>query len=141
MRRARAPIAIVAVASACPLVIGVVLATAGNGFALSQRDAIVGAAQSSDITAAYKQNDHVKAALLDVGGNVQVALITSVAGLAVVGPLPIAAYRGWVGGIVSVDAQHRSRLGQPGSAFYYIVTVALQQIRFILTGGAGMYPR
>lgn len=63
---------------------------------------------------AYTQNDRAKAALLDVGGNVQVALITSVAGLAVVGPLPIAAYRGWVGGIVSVDAQHRSRLGQPG---------------------------
>ena len=139
LRRARAPIAIVAVASVCPLVIGAVLATAGNGFALSQRDAIVGAAQSSDITAAYTQNDRVKAALLDVAGNVQVALITSVAGLAVVGPLPIAAYRGWVGGIVSVDAQHRSRLGQPGSAFYYVVTVALQQIPFILTGGAGMY--
>ena len=60
-------------------------------------------------------------------------------GLAVVGPSPIAAYRGWVGGIVSVDAQHRSRLRQPGLAFDHVVTVALQQIPFILTGGAGMY--
>jgi hypothetical protein len=139
LRRARAPIAILAGVSVCSLVIGAGLATSGNSFALSQRDAIVGAAQSSDITSAYKRDDRVKAALLDVAGNVQAALITSVTGLAVVGPLPIAAYRGWVGGIVSVDAQHRSRLGQPGSAFYYFVTVVLQQIPFILTGGAGMY--
>jgi hypothetical protein len=81
----------------------------------------------------------VKAALLDTAGNVEAALITSVTGLAVVVPVPIAAFRGWVGGIVSVDAQHRSRLGQPGPAFYYVVTVALQQIPFLLTGGAGMY--
>jgi hypothetical protein len=39
----------------------------------------------------------VKAALLDLARNVEAALITSVTGLAVVGPLPIAAYRGWVG--------------------------------------------
>ncbi len=139
LRRARAPIAILTVVSVCSLVVGGVLATIGNSFALDQRDAIVGAAQSSDITSAYNQDDRVKAALLDTGGNVEAALITSVTGLAVVVPVPIAAYRGWVGGIVSVDAQHRSRLGQPGPAFYYLVTVALQQIPFMLTGGAGMY--
>ena len=60
-------------------------------------------------------------------------------GLAIVGPVPIAAYRGWVGGVVSVDGQHVSRLSQPGPAFYYAVTVALQLIPYILTGGAGMY--
>ena len=139
LRRARAPIAILTVVSVCSLVVGGVLATIGNSFALDQRDAIVGAAQNSDITSAYNQDDRVKAALLDTAGNVEAALITSVTGLAVVVPLPIAAYRGWVGGIVSVDAQHRSRLGQPGPAFYYLVTVALQQIPFLLAGGAGMY--
>ncbi len=139
LRRARAPIAILAVVSVCSLVVGGVLATIGNSFALDQRDAIVGAAQSSDITSAYNQDERVKAALLDTAGNVEAALITSVTGLAVVVPVPIAAYRGWVGGIVSVDAQRRSRLGQPGPAFYYLVTVALQQIPFLLTGGAGMY--
>ena len=139
LRRARAPIAILTVVSVCSLVVGGVLATIGNSFALDQRDAIVGAAQSSDITSAYNQDDRVKAALLDTAGNVEAALITSVTGLAVVVPVPIAAYRGWVGGIVSVDAQHRSRLGQPGPAFYYLVTVALQQIPFLLAGGAGMY--
>lgn len=139
LRRARAPIASLAVVSVCSLVVGGVLATSGNTFALDQRDAIVGAAQGSDITSAYNEDDRVKAALLDAAGNVEAALITSATGLAVVVPLPIAAYRGWVGGIVSVDARHRSRLGEPGPAFYYVVTVTLQQIPFILTGGAGMY--
>jgi hypothetical protein len=47
LRRARAPIAILAIVSVCSLAIGAVLATSGNSFALSQRDAIVGAAQIS----------------------------------------------------------------------------------------------
>jgi hypothetical protein len=137
--RTRVPIAIVAFASICPLVVGGVLATSGNSFALSERDRIVGAAQVSEITTAYKQNDRVRAALLDFGGNVEAALVTSATGLAIVGPVPIAAYRGWVGGLVSVDAQHVSRLSHPGPAFYYAVTLALQLIPYILTGGAGMY--
>jgi hypothetical protein len=136
--RARLPIAIVAVASTCPLVVGAVLAISGNSFALSERDRIVSAAQGAEITAAYQQDDHVRAALLDFGGNVETALVTSVTGLAIVGPAPIAAYRGWVGGLVSVDARHVSRLSQLGTASYYLVTVTLQTIPYILTGGAGM---
>jgi hypothetical protein len=137
--RARAPITILAFASLCPLVAGGLLATTGNTFALNQRDGIVAAAQASETLGAYKQNDRLKAALLDFRGNVEAALVTSVTGLAVVGPLPIAAYRGWVGGLVSVDGQHVSRLSQPGPAFYYVVTLALQLIPYILTGGAGMH--
>ena len=72
--RARVPIAIVAVASICPLVVGGVLATSGNSFALSERDRIVGAAQGSEINGAYKQDDRVRAALLDFRGNVEAAL-------------------------------------------------------------------
>jgi hypothetical protein len=139
LRRARAPIAIVAVASICPLVLGGVLATSGNGFALSERDRIVGAARGSAINIAYEQDDRARAALLDFGGNVGASLVTSVTGLAIVGPIPFAAYRGWVGGLVSVDGAHVSRLSQPGTAFYYLVTVTLQLIPYILTGGAGMY--
>jgi hypothetical protein len=139
LARARVPIAIVAVACICPLVVGGILATSGNSLALSERDRIVGAAQGSEITAAYKEDDRVRAALLDFTGNVEAALVTSVTGLSIVGPVPIAANRGWVGGIVSVDAHHVSRLSQPGTAFYYLVTVTLQLIPYILTGGAGMY--
>jgi len=137
--RARAQIAIVAVASIFPLVAGGALATSGNGFALNERDRIVGAAKGSEINAAYRQSDRARAALLDFVGNVEAALVTSVTGLAIVGPVPIAAYRGWVGGLVSVDAQHASRLSQPGPAFYYLVTATLQLVPYILTGGAGMY--
>ena len=137
--RARTPIAIVALASLGPLVVGAALATTGNTFALSQRDGIVAAAQGSDITEAYEQNERLEAALLDFRANVGAALVTSVTGLAVVGPLPIAAYRGWVGGLVSVDERHVSRLSQPGSAFYYLVTLALQLIPYILASGAGMH--
>jgi hypothetical protein len=128
-----------AIASVCPLVVGAILATTGNSFALGERDRIVSAAQGSEITAAYQQDERVRAALLDSGGNIEAALVTSVTGLAVVGPAAIAAYRGWVGGLVSADARHVSRLGQSGTAFYYLVTVALQMIPYILTGGAGMY--
>jgi hypothetical protein len=137
--RARVPIAIIAIASTVPLVVGAVLTTSGNSFALSERDRIVSAAQGDEITAAYRQDDRVRAALLDFGGNVAVAFVTSVTGLAILGPAPIAAYRGWVGGLVSVDARHVSRLGQPGTAYYYLGTVTLQMIPYILTGGAGMH--
>lgn len=51
--------------------------------------------------------------------------------------LPLAAYRGWVGGIVSVDA--REPPGRPDTAFYYGATVTLQSIPYMLTAGAGMY--
>ena len=137
--RARVPIAIIAVASIGPLLAGGVLATSGNAYAPSERDRIVGAAQGSQIAAAYTQNDRVRAAVLDFTGNVEAALVTSVIGLAEVAPVPIAAYRGWVGGLVSVDEHHLSRLNQPGTAFYYAVTLALQMIPYVLTSGAGMY--
>lgn len=138
LRRARAPIAVVAVASGLPLVLGAVLATTGNDVALGERDRIVAVAQGSEITAAYRQGDRLRAALLDFGGNVEAALVTSVTGLAIVGPVPIAAYRGWVGGLVSVDSAHASRLRDPATALYYVVTLVLQLVPYILTGGAGM---
>ena len=93
-------------------------------------------AARSNVT--YKQDDRVRAALLDFGGNVEAAPPRGDRP-GDRGGVPFAAYRGWVGGIVSVDARHVSRLSQPGTAFYYLVTVTLQLIPYILTGGAGMY--
>jgi hypothetical protein len=137
--RARVPIAVLGLTYLGPLLLGGILATSGSGIALAQRDAIVHDAQRSETLVAYARDDRLAAALLDFKGNVEVALITSITGLSVVGPLPIAAYRGWVGGIVSVDAQHNSRLTRPGPAAYYLITIALQLIPSVLTGGAGMY--
>jgi hypothetical protein len=50
----------------------------------------------------------------------------------------IAGYRGWVGGVVSVDDAHHSRLRTPYEAFYYLTTLVLQLIPYTLTGGAGV---
>ena len=120
--------------------LGIVLATAGWPFALSQRDSIAGGAGSSPITQAYRNGDRLEAALLDFGSNLGLgALPTSITGLSVVGPFPLAAYRGWVGGVVSVDAAHRSRLSSWPDASYYLVTLALQLTGFVLTLGAGLH--
>ena len=56
-----------------------------------------------------------------------------------VGPFPIAAYRGWVGGVVSIDRHHGSRLANPAEAAYYLVTLTLQLVGFVLTMAAGVH--
>lgn len=121
------------------VLLGIALATAGWPFAVSQRDSIVGGARSSPVTAAYHDGDRLRAALLDFGLNVGAGAIpTSVVGLSVVGPFPIAAYRGWVGGVVSIDSSHRSRLATPAGAVYYLVTLVLQLAGYVLTMAAGL---
>ena len=119
---------------------GIILSSAGVPFAVEQRDAIVGSAGTSSIIQADNQGDHLRAALLDFGSNLFLGAVpTSVTGLSVIGPFPIAAYRGWVGGIVSIDGRHRSRLAVAGTAVYYIVTLVLQLGGFILTMAAGVH--
>jgi hypothetical protein len=119
---------------------GIILASAGVPFAVSQRDAIVGGAGTSPITQAYSKGDRLQAALLDFGSNLLLGAVpTSVTGLSVIGPFPIAAYRGWVGGIVSIDGRHESRLAEAGSAVYYVVTLTMQLTGFILTMAAGLH--
>ena len=60
-------------------------------------------------------------------------------GLIIVMPIGLGAYRGWVGGIVSVDHDHHSRLAAWKSAVYYVVTLLLQVAAFVLAGGAGLH--
>src|SRR5690242_5803009 len=114
LRRSQVPIVASGATYLTFVVLGIALATAGWPFAVSQRDSIVGGARSSPVTAAYHNGDRLQAALLDFGLNVGAGAIpTSVVGLSVIGPFPIAAYRGWVGGVVSIDSSHRSRLATP----------------------------
>ncbi|MEX2143570.1 MAG: hypothetical protein WD740_03170 [Anaerolineales bacterium] len=47
-------------------------------------------------------------------------------------------YRGWVGGIVSVDGSHASRLLDPTSAAYYLSVVLVQLTGYTLAAGAGV---
>ena len=80
------------------------------------------------------------AALSDFGSNLLLGAVpNTLEGLGVIIPYPLAAYRGWVGGIVSVDGNHASRLAQPGEAVYYLVTLLLQLIPYSLAGGAGVH--
>src|SRR5256885_398636 len=139
-RRARAPIAASAATYLTFLLLGIVLATSGWALAVDQRDSIVNGAQTNPITMENRQGNHLAAAMLDFGANLGLGAIpTSIIGLTIVGPFPIAAYRGWVGGIVAIDSSHHSRLATPSGATYYIVTILLQLIGYVLTMGAGIH--
>jgi hypothetical protein len=122
------------------VLIGAVMVHRGDAFALERRDAIVGAARASNpATRAFAAGDRPRAALLDAGENLlRGALPLTVAGPSVVVPYALAAYRGWVGGVVAVDGQHRSRLREPRRAAYYLVTLLLQLVPYSVAGGAGV---
>lgn len=53
-------------------------------------------------------------------------------------PFGFAAFRGWVGGIVSVNNKHKSRLTNTKKALYYFITLLLQLIAYSLAGGVGV---
>jgi hypothetical protein len=138
--RTRGPLAASATTYIAAAAAGIILASAGVPFAVSQRDSIVGGAATSTITKAENAGDRLRAALLDFGSNLFLGAVpTSVVGLTVIGPFPIAAYRGWVGGVVSIDGRHASRLASPEPAIYYLVTLVVQLIGYILTMAAGLH--
>ncbi len=122
------------------VILGAVMVHSGNEFALDYRDRLVARAQARDPSLlALRQGDRIGAALWDFGRNLLVGAVPDTIGrLSVVMPYPVAAYRGWVGGIVSVTSAHVSRLAQPGEAIYYLVTLVLQLIPYSLAGGAGV---
>ena len=136
--RARIPILTVAVAYFISVGVGILMVHSGNAFAISTRDQIVSGAQSSPTLVSLDQGNRLWAALLDFGGNLFAGLGDFLGGLGVVFPYPFIAYRGWVGGIVSIDGSHASRLADPGQAAYYLITLVLQLIPYSLAGGAGV---
>jgi hypothetical protein len=138
LRRARWPIATFAMIYLVAILIGIVLVHIGNDFALSRRDSIVAGAQTSSILIAFHKGNRLWAALLDFGANLIAAVANTISGLTLVVPYPVAAYRGWVVGIVSVDSSHVSRLIDLNDALYYVLTVILQLIPYSLASGAGV---
>lgn len=139
--RARAGIAIMASVYAISVGTGLIMVHAGSPFALACRDTLVADAHRNDPAA--RANDagaHAVAATLDFLRNLCLAAVPdTIGGYAFVVPIGVAAYRGWVGGIVSVDAEHRSRLSTWRSALYYVVVMLLQLAGFTLAGGAGLH--
>jgi uncharacterized membrane protein SpoIIM required for sporulation len=138
LSRARIAILTVGLTYLVSVVVGMIMVHAGNKFAVGYRDRIVNDAQSSPILVALVQNNRLQAALLDTGGNLIGAVSNTLGGLGVVFPYPFIAYRGWIGGIVSIDGAHASRLADPREAFYYLATLILQLIPSTLAAGAGV---
>ena len=140
IRRARIAILTIAATYVISVAAGIAMVSSGNAFAIERRDEVVLAAQSSEIIVANRGGDHIRAALLDFAANLVLGGGTStLLGLAVVAAYPVVAYRGWIGGIVSVDSRHESRLADPSSAAYYLVTLVLQLIPYSIAGGMGVY--
>lgn len=120
--------------------IGIAMAHGGNGFALAERDRIVHKAVTSDKASIdYKSGNRISALLHDFAGNLFFSAIPqTVGGLGVVLPYFSVAHQGWVGGIVSVNSAHASRLRNAKGATYYVLVLLLQWIPFSLVIGAGV---
>ncbi len=141
LARARIPILTIAATYVLSVTIGIAMVHAGSSFALSRRDKIVAKALKTDPSAIANRNQHhVRAALLDFAGNLFLGAVpNTVSGMGIVFPYPIAVFRGWVGGIVSVNSAHKSRLALHGEGAYYFTVIILQLIPYSLAGGAGVY--
>lgn len=113
---------------------------AGNTFALTYRDHLVNqAAHQGPVALAVTQGDNLRAAWWDFAGNLVVGAVPkTISGFGIIFPYPMVAHQGWVGGIVSVRGDHTSRLNDPRSAVYYLLTLLLQVIPYSLAVGAGV---
>jgi len=111
-----------------------------NGFALRFRDKLIRDANAtSPITKSLSSGNRLRAAVLVWGAYLFLGAIpNTVGGLAIVPPYPMAAFRGWVGGVVSVNNKHRSRLANLNQAVYYLGVLLLQIVPYTLAGGAGV---
>lgn len=138
LSRARFSILTVGLTYFVSVLIGILMVHTGKQFALSYRDRIVFQAQSSPMIIALHRNERLQAALLDFGANLIGGFSDTLGGLGLILPYPISAYRGWIGGIVSVDSLHVSRLSEPKEAAYYLTTLVLQLIPYTLAGGMGV---
>ena len=122
------------------VVAGGVMVHSGNQFALNYRDRLVARAHAQDpASLADQRGAHSRAALIDFARNLGLGAVpATVGGLAIVLSYPVAAYRGWVGGIVSVNNAHASRFGTRRQAINYVTTLLLQLLPYCLAGGAGV---
>ncbi len=139
IKRARYPILTIAGTYVLSVLVGMIMVHAGNKFALTYGDRLVGAVQQTSTGQAVQRGDNLQAALRDAAGNLMIgALPKTLMGFGIIFPYPWVAYQGWVGGIVSVRGDHTSRLNDPRSATYYLLTLILQLIPYSLAIGAGV---
>lgn len=133
--RAKIPILTVAATYFVSVAIGIIMVNSGNQFALSYRDSVVAKARTGVI---LTQKNQLLKGLADFGGNSLSAAGDTILGFGIILPYPMVVYRGWVGGIVSVDGNHISRLMDFKKAGYYLSVVFLQLLGYSLAAGAGI---
>ena len=140
VNRARYPILFTAIVYFLFVFIGIIMVHTGNKFALDYRDRLVNRSlQSNPASAAYLQGNNFQAALWDFVENLVLgAFPKTVSGISVLLPYPMVIQQGWVGGIVSVHNDHTSRLSDPRSAIYYVLTLFLQLVPYSMAVGAGV---
>jgi len=118
---------------------GISIVHSGNRYALDSRDKLVDTAhRESPILRQFHRGNRLAAAAIDAAANAAGGFCSMIAGYGVPASYVVAAYRGWIGGIVSVDSRHRSRLATRAEAIYYLMTMLLQLIPYSLAGGAGV---
>lgn len=90
IRRARIAILTIAATYVISVAAGMAMVGSGNTFALERRDEVVRAAQSSEIAAADRAGDRIRAAVRDFAANLVLGGGTSkIFGLSVLGSYPI----------------------------------------------------
>ena len=102
--RARRAILTIALTYVVSVIVGMIMVHGGNQVALDYVTTQVATANATDPAAiALQHDDRLGAALHDFSRNLLLGAVPStVTGLAVVLPYPLVAYRGWIGGTVSV---------------------------------------
>ena len=140
VRRASIEIFTIGLVYLFSVIAGAVMVHRGQRFALNYRDKLVSKARTNDRAAiAYDKGRKLQAALWDFGENLVLgAAPQTITGLTVISPYAFAGFRGWVGGIVSVDSQHRSRFYPWTGGAYYVITLLLQLVPYSLAGGIGV---
>lgn len=83
----------------------------GNDYALSYRDKIVGnTVRTAKASINYQKGNNFSAAMNDFKGNLLFgALPQTLMGFGIVVPYFTVSKQGWIGGIVSVNSEHKSR--------------------------------
>ena len=140
LRRARMAIFKVTLAYGVGILAGMAMVHNGNAVSLNYRDRIVERAQSSAISTQDRAGQRVRAAQFDFAANLIFgALPSTIVGIFNAGVYAIALYRGWIGGIVSVDSLHVSRFAASRRAAYYVSVLSLQLLPYVLAGAAGVH--
>jgi hypothetical protein len=139
LRHAKLAIWTMALVYVLSVLVGLLLVHSGNRYSLNYRDKLIGKAYRESVISRQLQHGRsLTAAALDASANAAAGFLSIPAGYCPPAGYGVAAFRGWIGGIVSVDDNHRSRLATSFGAFYYLTTLLLQLIPFSLTGGAGV---